>query len=169
MSIQLAMVGLVVSDMKRSLEFYRRLGLDIPVDEDEKRFVMHRMPSGVTIFFDTVFFPANDPERRPAPRGSYNISLEFYAGTREAVDRLYADLTGFGYVGPQGAMEVDRAVRRHRRGSGWQPDPHHRRGSRRRDLRLGPLNPASGPRSPRHDPARATPNDGWRSAATTAS
>jgi catechol 2,3-dioxygenase-like lactoylglutathione lyase family enzyme len=97
--IQLAMVGLVVADMKRSLAFYRRLGLDIPVDADAKRFVMHRMPSGVTIFFDTVFFPGNDPERQPAPRGSYNVSLEFYAGTREAVDRLFAELTGLGHVG----------------------------------------------------------------------
>jgi predicted lactoylglutathione lyase len=99
MSIQLAMVGLVVSDMHASLAFYRRLGLDIPDDEDEKRFVMHRMPSGVTIFFDTVFFPTNDPERRAAPRGSYNVSLEFYADTREAVDRLFTDLTALGYVG----------------------------------------------------------------------
>jgi predicted lactoylglutathione lyase len=99
MSIQLAMVGLVVSDMRASLAFYRRLGLDIPDDEDEKRFVMHRMPSGVTIFFDTVFFPTNDPERRAAPRGSYNVSLEFYADTREAVDRLFTDLTALGYVG----------------------------------------------------------------------
>jgi predicted lactoylglutathione lyase len=99
MSIQLAMVGLVVSDMRASLAFYRRLGLDIPDGEDEKRFVMHRMPSGVTIFFDTVFFPTNDPERRAAPRGSYNVSLEFYADTREAVDRLYTDLTALGYVG----------------------------------------------------------------------
>jgi catechol 2,3-dioxygenase-like lactoylglutathione lyase family enzyme len=99
MPIQLAMVGLVVGDMKRSLAFYRRLGLDIPLEEDEKRFVMHRMPSGVTIFFDSVFFPAEDPERRPAPRGSYNISLEFYAGTREAVDRLYDELVGLGYAG----------------------------------------------------------------------
>ena len=99
MPIQLAMVGLVVGDMKRSLEFYRRLGLDIGAEEDGKRFVMHRMASGVTIFFDTVFFPGNDPERRPAPSGSYNLSLEFYAGTREAVDGLYAELTGFGYVG----------------------------------------------------------------------
>ena len=99
MSIQLAMVGLVVNDMKRSLDFYRRLGLDIPPGEDAKPFVMHRMPSGVTIFFDTVFFPDADPERRSAPAGSYNVALEFYAGTREAVDRLYADLTGSGSVG----------------------------------------------------------------------
>jgi predicted lactoylglutathione lyase len=99
MSIQLAMVGLVVTDMKRSLDFYRRLGLDIPPGEDAKPFVMHRMPSGVTIFFDTVFFPDADPERRSAPAGNYNVALEFYAGTREAVDRLYADLTGSGSVG----------------------------------------------------------------------
>ena len=98
MSIQLAMVGLVVGDMRRSLAFYRRLGLDIPVEDDDQRFVMHRMPSGVTIFFDTVFFPGNDPERRPAPRGSYNVSLEFYAGTRDAVDRLHAELVANGYV-----------------------------------------------------------------------
>ena len=98
MSIQLAMVGLVVSDMGRSLEFYRRLGLDIPPDDDDKRFVMHRMPSGVTIFFDSLFFPGNDPDRQPAPRGSYNVALEFYARTRDAVDRLHAELVSYGYA-----------------------------------------------------------------------
>ena len=94
---QLAMVGLVVADMARSLAFYRRLGLDIPGADDAKRFVMHRMPSGVTLFFDTVFFPENDPERRPAAAGSYNVSLEFYLGTREAVDAKWDELTGLGY------------------------------------------------------------------------
>ena len=96
--MQLAMVGLVVADMKRSLEFFRRLGLEIPDSEDEKRFVMHRMPSGVTLFFDTVFFPGNDPDRTVAPRGSYNISLEFYAGTREAVDATVERLASHGYT-----------------------------------------------------------------------
>jgi catechol 2,3-dioxygenase-like lactoylglutathione lyase family enzyme len=99
MPAQLAMVGLVVADMPSSLAFYRRLGLDIPADDDAKRFVMHRMASGVTIFFDTVFFPENDPGRRPAPSGTYNISLEFYLGTREAVDEKWEELTGLGYAG----------------------------------------------------------------------
>ena len=99
MPIQLAMVGLVVTDMRRSLDFYRALGLDIPEAENEKRFVMHRMPSGVTLFFDTVFFPSNDPERKPAKRGRYNVSLEFYAGTREAVDATYERLINLGYAG----------------------------------------------------------------------
>lgn len=99
MSPQLAMVGLVVADMPRSLAFYRLLGLDIPAAEDDKRFVMHRMPSGVTIFFDTVFFPEADPGRRAAPPGTYNVSLEFYLGTREAVDAKWAELTDLGYAG----------------------------------------------------------------------
>jgi len=99
MPIQLAMVGLVVGDMRRSLDFYRHLGLEIPEDENDRAFVMHRMASGVTIFFDTVFFPTNDPERQPSPRGSYNVSLEFYAGTREAVDEAFERLTALGYVG----------------------------------------------------------------------
>ena len=102
MSIQLAMVGLVVGDMRRSLEFYRRLGLEIPAEEDEKRFVMYRMPSGVTLFFDTVFFPGNDPDARRAPRGSYNVALEFYARTRDGVDRLHEELVGYGYVSRKG-------------------------------------------------------------------
>ena len=99
MRIQLAMVGLVVADMRRSLDFYRSLGLEIPEEENAKRFVMHRMASGVTLFFDTVFFPTNDPERRPAEAGRYNVSLEFYAGTRDAVDETYQRLTTLGYAG----------------------------------------------------------------------
>jgi len=97
--IQLSMVGVIVSEMPRALEFYRRLGLSIPAEDDGGNFVLHRMGSGVTIFFDTVFFANADRERRSSPRGSYNVSLEFYLETRDAVDAKYAELTGFGYAG----------------------------------------------------------------------
>jgi predicted lactoylglutathione lyase len=106
MSIQLAMVGLVVNDMAKSLEFYRRLGLEIPEGEESKPFVMHRMPSGVTLFFDTVFAATSDPERKPTPAGTYNIMLEFYAKTRERVDALHSDLTGHGYVSRRAPWET---------------------------------------------------------------
>ena len=110
-SVQLAMVGLVVADMKRSLDFYRALGLEIPDGENAKRFVMHRMASGVTLFFDTVFFPANDPQRRPAEQGRYNVSLEFYAGTREAVDAIYEQLTGLGHAGRKAPWQSSELTR----------------------------------------------------------
>lgn len=99
MTVQLAMVGVVVADMRATLAFYRALGLDIPADADDQRFVMHRMASGVTIFFDTVFFPTNDPQRMASPRGSYNVSLEFYLGERDAVDAKYRELVALGYHG----------------------------------------------------------------------
>ena len=134
MPIQLAMVGLVVSDMKRSLEFYRRLGLDDPVNEDEKRFVMHRMASGVTIFFDSVFFPENDPERRPTQRGLVQhltrVLCRHARGGGSPVRR--PDRPGhvgrkapWKSVGPYAAIVED---------PDGNPDPDHGRGSRRRDL-----------------------------------
>ncbi|MEO8828293.1 hypothetical protein [Lapillicoccus sp.] len=61
MEIQLNMLGVIVSDMPAALRFYRLLGLDIPATEDEKPFVLHRMGSGVTLFFDTVFAKGYDP------------------------------------------------------------------------------------------------------------
>ena len=99
MEIQLSMLGVIVSDMPTALRFYRLLGLDIPATEDEKPFVLHRMGSGVTLFFDTVFARRYDPAHtRPAP-GGYQALLEFYLGDDRAVDAKYAELTDAGYHG----------------------------------------------------------------------
>jgi catechol 2,3-dioxygenase-like lactoylglutathione lyase family enzyme len=99
MEIQLSMVGLVVRDMPRSLRFYRQLGLDIPASDDEKPFVLHRMGSGVTIFFDTVFAARYDRNHRAPEAGGYGAMLEFYLGEDAAVDAKYAELTALGYQG----------------------------------------------------------------------
>ena len=37
MSLELSMVGLVVRNMPASLEFYRRLGVEIPAAADDER------------------------------------------------------------------------------------------------------------------------------------
>lgn len=102
MTIQLDMLGLMVADMPAALRFYRRLGLEIPEEDDHKRFVMHRMPSGVTMFWDSYFAktydPAFDPEHANRDNG-YRSMFEFFLGNPEAVDAKYAELTGFGYHG----------------------------------------------------------------------
>jgi len=98
MSLELSMVGLMVKDIARSLEFYRRLGLEIPESEDAKPFVMKRMPSGVTIFWDTVFAKRYDPEWKESGSG-YRVMLEFFLPDDEAVDAKYTELTGYGYHG----------------------------------------------------------------------
>jgi catechol 2,3-dioxygenase-like lactoylglutathione lyase family enzyme len=97
-TIQLSMVGLIVRDMPAALAFYRRLGLVIPAEEDGKRFVMHRMESGVTLFWDTVFADTYDPTRTP-PAGGYQAMLEFFLGTDADVDAKYAEMVGAGYHG----------------------------------------------------------------------
>ena len=98
MEIQLNMLGVIVSDMPAALRFYRLLGLDIPATEDEKPFVLHRMGSGVTLFFDTVFAKRYDP-RYAAPSAGYGTLLEFYLGEDAAVDEKYGQLTDAGYHG----------------------------------------------------------------------
>ena len=99
MEIQLSMLGVIVRDMRSALRFYRLLGLEIPADEDEKPFVIHRMGSGVSIFFDTVFAARYDPEHVLPSGVGYGALLEFYLGDDAAVDAKYAELTTAGYHG----------------------------------------------------------------------
>ena len=96
--VQLSMVGLMVREMATSLAFYRRLGMDIPADADEKRFVQVRMESGVTIFWDTFWADQHDPTRT-WPSGGYQVMLEFFMADDAAVDAKYAEMTELGYHG----------------------------------------------------------------------
>jgi predicted lactoylglutathione lyase len=97
-SLELSMVGLVVEEMATSLQFYRRLGIDIPEEADDEVFVMHRMESGVTVFWDTVFAKRYDPDRE-TPAGGYRIMLEFFLADNDAVDAKFQEMVGYGYHG----------------------------------------------------------------------
>jgi predicted lactoylglutathione lyase len=97
-SLELSMVGLMVRDMAASLEFYRRLGIEIPKGAETKPFVQKRMESGVSIFWDTVFADKYDPERE-APEGGYRVMLEFLLEDEGAVDAKYEEMTRHGYGG----------------------------------------------------------------------
>lgn len=100
------MVGLVVKDMPTSLQFYRRLGVEIPEDADSDAFVMHRMESGVTVFWDTVFAKRYDPAR-DEPSGGYRIMLEFFLADNDAVDAKYEELVGHGYFGRAAPVQTN--------------------------------------------------------------
>lgn len=99
MEIQLSMLGVIVRDMPAALRFYRLVGLDIPATEDDKRFVLHRMGSGVSIFFDTVFAGRYDPEHTLPNGGGYGSMFEFYLGDDASVDAKFSELTAAGYHG----------------------------------------------------------------------
>jgi predicted lactoylglutathione lyase len=112
MALELYMLGLIVQDMGKSLEFYRRLGLAVPEKSEEKTHVEIKMGSGLTFFldsrpsrFDPGFVSRDDPGRMEAA-GSYRSLLEFYLKTRDAVDAKYTELTGFGYRSQRAPYET---------------------------------------------------------------
>ncbi len=103
MALELFMIGLSVHNMSKSLEFYRRLGLNIPEDSEGQTHVEVKMGSGLTFFLDSN--PARwDPGyvRKPEPgkaSDSYPFILEFYLEEQAALEEKYRELTAFGYNG----------------------------------------------------------------------
>ncbi|KAF0248461.1 MAG: hypothetical protein FD167_2134 [bacterium] len=99
MALELYMLGLIVQDMGKSLEFYRRLGLAIPAGSEEKTHVGIKMGNGLTLFldsnpslWDSKFVKTDTPKS-----DSYRSILEFYLKTQESVDAKYNELIGLGY------------------------------------------------------------------------
>ena len=86
MGLQLYMVGVIVADMERAVEFYRRLGLEIPEGSENQEHVEVKMGE-LTFFLSTKRANAKwDPEPRAAS-GGYRIILEFYLETRRSARR----------------------------------------------------------------------------------
>ena len=98
MGLELYMVGVIVEDMGKAVEFYRRLGVALPEGSETQQHVPVKM-GGLTFFLHTQRRNARWDPAKIAPAGGYRIVLEFYLETREAVDAKYAELTGFGYHG----------------------------------------------------------------------
>lgn len=80
----------VIDDMRRSLEFYRRLGLDAPPSADRRGFV------SLAIGLDThVAFALTSEE--PSDRG--RLSIEVRCDAPDEVDDLYHSLVSTGATG----------------------------------------------------------------------
>jgi catechol 2,3-dioxygenase-like lactoylglutathione lyase family enzyme len=104
------MVGVIVEDMPRAVEFYRRLGVEVPEGAESQGHVEVKM-SGLTFFLTTKEVNARwDPARSDAT-GGYRIILEFYLDTPAAVDAKYEELTGFGYAGHYAPYDVTPELR----------------------------------------------------------
>ena len=110
MALELYMVGVVVEDMPRAVEFYRRLGVAVPDGAEAQEHVEVAM-SGLTFFLSTKQANARwDPARADAA-GGYRIVLEFYLEGREALDAKYDELTGLGYASHCAPYDVTPELR----------------------------------------------------------
>lgn len=99
----LHMLNVVVSDMAASLDFYRRLGVVVPDDEDPATaaHLELRMPGGFSLELDTAESVRIWHAGWRADPGSIQVVMGFRLASRDAVDGLYAELTQAGYTGRQ--------------------------------------------------------------------
>jgi catechol 2,3-dioxygenase-like lactoylglutathione lyase family enzyme len=97
-------INLVVRDMDAMVEFYRRLGVEIPDPPAPwASWAPHHRksagPEGLEFELDSqVFATTWNQGWRPDAAGAV---VGFRIATREGVDQAYADLTGAGYRGQQ--------------------------------------------------------------------
>ncbi len=98
----LHMLNLVVGDMSASLDFYRRLGIAVPLGEDAAgAHVQLRMPGGFSLELDTAESARLWHAAWRTDPASVGVVLGFLVSTWDAVDERYAELTSAGYQGRQ--------------------------------------------------------------------
>jgi catechol 2,3-dioxygenase-like lactoylglutathione lyase family enzyme len=95
---RLDVIGVVVSDMDRAIEFYRRLGLHFPEDPDPEGHghVEAALPGGLRLALDTEeTIRSFAPDWSP-PSGGHRIAIAFRCESPEEVDRVYRELVDAG-------------------------------------------------------------------------
>lgn len=90
--------GIVVSDMRRSLDFYRKLGLEIPQDAESQDHVDADLGGGVRVMFDSADLMKQIDPGWASPPGS-RVGLAVQLESPAEVDNKYAEMTGAGYTG----------------------------------------------------------------------
>jgi catechol 2,3-dioxygenase-like lactoylglutathione lyase family enzyme len=90
-------VGLIAADMAKTLEFYRRLGMEFPEGAEAEPHAEAALPGGSRLMVDTQEMVRGiDPHWSP-PQGGHAIALAFRCEDPAEVDRLHAELTAAGY------------------------------------------------------------------------
>lgn len=92
-----AAIEIVVSDVQRSLDFYRLLGLAIP--EPEGPHVEVELPGGNRLLFDTEDTIANIHPGWTPPTSTGRVMLAFGLPASADVDALYSRVTEAGHPG----------------------------------------------------------------------
>jgi catechol 2,3-dioxygenase-like lactoylglutathione lyase family enzyme len=99
MPVQLTstVVEIVAKDLRRALDFYRLLGLELP--EPDGPHVEVALPGGNTLAFDTEEVIAGMHARWTPPTGAGRVAIAFGLAAPAEVDELYERLTGAGHPG----------------------------------------------------------------------
>ena len=99
MTPRLDVIGLVVADMGRSLDFYRRLGFDFPAGADAEPHVEAATPGGLRIAWDTVDTIRSFDPGWKEPAGGHRMGMAFLCDSPAEVDSLYVAMVASGAEG----------------------------------------------------------------------
>ncbi len=92
-------VHVAVGDMTRAMDFYRRVGLDVPEGAEGNAHVEVDLGAGAHVAFSTAQVIAMyDPAWRGSTPSTATV-LQFGVPSRAAVEDMYASLTSAGYAG----------------------------------------------------------------------
>jgi catechol 2,3-dioxygenase-like lactoylglutathione lyase family enzyme len=91
-------IGLVTTDLERSLAFYRELGVPVPVDHDGGH-VEATLGSGLRLMWDTVDVVTSFDADWQAPTGGHRCAFAFSCTDPAEVDAVYARMLDAGYDG----------------------------------------------------------------------
>ena len=87
-------IGVIVSDLGRAVDFYRRLGLAFPDDPDAEGHghVEAELPGGLRLMLDSEETVRSfNPDWQP-PAGEPRTGLAFLGDSADDVDRVYREL-----------------------------------------------------------------------------
>jgi uncharacterized glyoxalase superfamily protein PhnB len=96
MSIKLDMIGIVVKDMKKALDFYRVLGFSIPEKLNVEPHVEVNQ-NGFRLAFDTQEMISDIYGGWEDPTG-HRIELAFLCESKDSLNDLYKKILNHGYV-----------------------------------------------------------------------
>jgi uncharacterized glyoxalase superfamily protein PhnB len=92
---QLNAIGIVASDMSRSVRFYRLLGLDVPETPDEGHLEAS-LPNGLRLMLDSEEVIRSFRPDWTRETGN-QVSLAFECGSPADVDEIYARMVDAGF------------------------------------------------------------------------
>ncbi|NLG56401.1 MAG: glyoxalase [Rhodococcus sp.] len=94
-----AAIELIATDMGKTLDFYRELGLEIPAEADSAPHAEYKLPGGITLMWDSVEMMRTVMPGWVEPIGEDRLALAFDCHTPAGVDETYRRLTDLGHLG----------------------------------------------------------------------
>ena len=97
-------IGVIVSDMNRAIDFYRRVGLVFPADAVDEVHAEAVGPGGLRVMLDTEASVMSFSDWQPPTGGSPRTALAFLCDNAAEVDRLFQELVTLYRYPPDGGL-----------------------------------------------------------------